>query len=141
MTATTATIKVFTKPSCTQCFATFRALDAKGLDHMTVDLTADEHWSGFRLDKIATLGKWAPKPGRPSTNGQPQKEPTMNPTTAQRKAPASYARHSNASSSTSLSPTSSLPRPRRRSTSPTVSASLVAVSMTPLSGTPPTRAR
>lgn len=77
MTATTATITVYTKPSCVQCNATYRALDAKGLDYETVDLsvdedaletvkalgymqapvviTADDHWSGFRPDKIATL--------------------------------------------------------------------------------------
>ena len=79
MATTTATIKVFTKSGCVQCNATFRALDAKGLDYETVDLgtdedaleavkalgymqapvvvTADDHWSGFRPDKIATLAQ------------------------------------------------------------------------------------
>lgn len=79
MNATTATITVYTKPACVQCNATYRALDAKGLDYETVDLsvdegaletvkalgymqapvviTADDHWSGFRPDKIATLSK------------------------------------------------------------------------------------
>ncbi|WP_193096635.1 glutaredoxin-like protein NrdH [Brevibacterium sp. FME17] len=72
-----AAITVYTKPSCVQCNATYRALDAKGLDYTTVDLSADvealeavkalgymqapvvvttdDHWSGFRPDKIATL--------------------------------------------------------------------------------------
>ena len=72
-----AAITVYTKPSCVQCNATYRALDAKGLDYTTVDLSGDEealeavkalgymqapvvvtpddHWSGFRPDKIATL--------------------------------------------------------------------------------------
>lgn len=77
MGTATATITVYTKPSCVQCNATYRALDAKGLDYVTVDLSADEealeavkalgymqapvvvtpddHWSGFRPDKIASL--------------------------------------------------------------------------------------
>jgi len=79
MATATATITVYTKPACVQCNATFRALDAKGLDYKTVDLSTDEdaleavkalgymqapvvvagddHWSGFRPDKIATLAQ------------------------------------------------------------------------------------
>lgn len=79
MATVTATITVYTKPACVQCNATFRALDAKGLDYKTVDLSTDEdaleavkalgymqapvvvagddHWSGFRPDKIATLAQ------------------------------------------------------------------------------------
>ncbi|WP_101653527.1 glutaredoxin-like protein NrdH [Brevibacterium ihuae] len=71
-------ITVYTKPACVQCTATFRSLDAKGVEYRAVDLsvdpnaldvvkamgymqapvvvTADDHWSGFRPDKIATLG-------------------------------------------------------------------------------------
>lgn len=70
-------ITVYTKPSCVQCNATHRALDAKGLPYKSVDLsqdvnaldvvkamgymqapvvvTDDDHWSGFRPDKIAAL--------------------------------------------------------------------------------------
>ncbi|SLM93663.1 Glutaredoxin-like protein NrdH, required for reduction of Ribonucleotide reductase class Ib [Brevibacterium yomogidense] len=70
-------ITVYTKPSCVQCNATFRALDARGVEYRTVDLsrdpgaldvvkamgymqapvvvTDDDHWSGFRPDKIGTL--------------------------------------------------------------------------------------
>ncbi|MCI4012879.1 glutaredoxin-like protein NrdH [Brevibacterium sp. ZH18] len=70
-------ITVYTKPACVQCNATYRALDAKGLTYKSVDLSVDEnaldvvkamgymqapvvvtdndHWSGFRPDKIATL--------------------------------------------------------------------------------------
>lgn len=70
-------ITVYTKPSCVQCNATFRALDARGLEYRSVDLSEDpnaldvvkamgymqapvvvtdnDHWSGFRPDKIATL--------------------------------------------------------------------------------------
>lgn len=70
-------ITVYTKPSCVQCNATYRALDAKGLQYTSVDLsqdvnaldvvkamgymqapvvvTDDDHWSGFRPDKIAAL--------------------------------------------------------------------------------------
>jgi len=71
------TVTVYTKPSCVQCNATYRALDAKGIDYEVHDLTEDpaalermkslgylqapvvvvdeEHWSGFRPDKIDEL--------------------------------------------------------------------------------------
>lgn len=71
------TITVYTKPSCVQCTATYRALDNKGLEYEILDLSADEnaleavkalgylqapvvitdedHWSGFRPDKINEL--------------------------------------------------------------------------------------
>lgn len=71
------TITVYTKPSCVQCNATYRALDSKGLEYEILDLSedpaalervkelgylqapvvvaADEHWSGFRPDKIDEL--------------------------------------------------------------------------------------
>lgn len=70
-------ITVYTKPSCVQCSATYRALDAAGLEYEIRDLTLDpsaleqvkalgylqapvvivgeEHWSGFRPDKIAEV--------------------------------------------------------------------------------------
>ena len=70
-------ITVYTKPSCVQCNATFRALDARGIDYRTVDLSKDpgaldvvkamgymqapvvvtenDHWLGFRPDKIGAL--------------------------------------------------------------------------------------
>lgn len=70
-------ITVYTKPSCVQCTATYRALDKNGIKYDVVDITEDgdalvtikelgylqapvvvtelEHWSGFRPDKIAAL--------------------------------------------------------------------------------------
>ena len=70
-------ITVYSKPSCVQCNATYRALDGAGLDYEVVDVTedaaayeyvkslgylqapvvvaGDEHWSGFRPDRIAGL--------------------------------------------------------------------------------------
>lgn len=70
-------ITVYTKPSCVQCNATYRALDAKGIEYDIQDLTEDpaaleqvkalgymqapviitdeDHWSGFRPDKIDEL--------------------------------------------------------------------------------------
>ncbi|EHD20480.1 MULTISPECIES: glutaredoxin-like protein NrdH [Brenneria] len=70
-------ITIFTKPDCVQCNATRRALDKQGISYRLVDLTEDEqalqqvralgyqqvpvvmtandHWSGFRPDKISTL--------------------------------------------------------------------------------------
>ncbi len=68
------TITVYSKPSCVQCTATYRALDRAGLDYDVVDLSLDEqalaqvmglgyqqapvvfadeeHWAGFRPDLI-----------------------------------------------------------------------------------------
>jgi len=68
---------VYTKPSCVQCNATYRALDSQGIEYDVVDLTEDpaaleivkqlghlqapvvvtddENWSGFRPDKISAL--------------------------------------------------------------------------------------
>ncbi|GAA5177882.1 glutaredoxin-like protein NrdH [Modicisalibacter zincidurans] len=70
-------IKIYSKPDCMQCHATYRALDKQGLDYTVVDLTQDreaietveslgyrqlpvvvaagEHWSGFRPEKIRSL--------------------------------------------------------------------------------------
>lgn len=72
-----STITVYSKPSCVQCTATYRALDSKGIEYNIVDLstdeaalqtikelgyrqapvvvTADKHWSGFRPDEISAL--------------------------------------------------------------------------------------
>ena len=71
------TVTVYTKPSCVQCNATYRALDSKGIEYEVLDLSVDEnalaqvkelgylqapvvitdegHWSGFRPDKIDEL--------------------------------------------------------------------------------------
>ncbi|HJT93937.1 redoxin NrdH [Rhodococcus sp. NPDC056960] len=70
-------ITVYTKPACVQCNATYRALDKAGIEYAVVDITedpeardyvmalgylqapvivaGDEHWSGFRPDRIKTL--------------------------------------------------------------------------------------
>lgn len=71
-------VTVYSKPSCVQCTATYRALDRSGIDYEVVDLTADadamalvtemgylqapvviagddNHWSGFQPDKIKAL--------------------------------------------------------------------------------------
>lgn len=77
------TLTIYSKPSCVQCTATYRRLDARGIDYTVVDLAEDtdalaftkrlghlqapvvtlrdadgqvaDHWSGFRPDKIDTL--------------------------------------------------------------------------------------
>lgn len=79
-----ATLTVYSKPSCVQCTATYRRLDALRIDYSVVDLSEDaaslaftkrlghlqapvvilrhgdgqvaDHWSGFRPDKIDALG-------------------------------------------------------------------------------------
>jgi len=73
----TATITLFSKPACVQCTATKRAFDARGIVYDIVDISqdvdardrvvalghrsapvvivGDDHWSGFRPDKIAAL--------------------------------------------------------------------------------------
>lgn len=70
-------VTVYSKPSCVQCNATYRALDKKGIDYRVVDVTEDQdayqhvvglgyqqvpvvetaqdHWSGYRPDKISFL--------------------------------------------------------------------------------------
>ncbi|WP_346798763.1 glutaredoxin-like protein NrdH [Halomonas sp. Bachu 37] len=70
-------IKIYSKPACVQCTATYRALDKQGLDYTVVDLMEDptaqttvealgyrqlpvvvageEHWAGFRPDRIQAL--------------------------------------------------------------------------------------
>lgn len=69
-------LTVYSKPSCVQCTATYRALDSKGIEYTVVDLTTNpaaleyvmeelgysaapvvvasdqDHWSGFRPDLI-----------------------------------------------------------------------------------------
>ena len=71
------TITVYTKPSCVQCNATFRALDRAGIDYTKIDITehpeardyvlalgylqapvvvaGNDHWSGFKPDRITAL--------------------------------------------------------------------------------------
>ena len=71
------TVTVFSKPACVQCDATYRALDKRGIAYRKVDITqdtaalelvrdlgylqapvvmaGDEHWSGYRPDRISTL--------------------------------------------------------------------------------------
>jgi glutaredoxin-like protein NrdH len=70
-------IIIYSKPDCVQCNATYRALDKQGITYQIIDLTQDaqalshvkslgyqqvpviiagnEHWSGFRPDKINSL--------------------------------------------------------------------------------------
>lgn len=70
-------VTVYTKPSCVQCTATYRALDSKGIEYEVLDVSTDEqaletvkalgylqapvviaddeHWSGFRPDRIDDL--------------------------------------------------------------------------------------
>lgn len=70
-------ITVYSKPACVQCTATQKALDKQGLSYQRVDITLDteardyvmalgylqapvvvagnDHWSGFRPDRIKAL--------------------------------------------------------------------------------------
>lgn len=69
---------VYSKPSCVQCTATYRALERKGVNYRVIDLSEDQeafdrvrglgymqvpvvvageqHWAGFRPDMISALG-------------------------------------------------------------------------------------
>lgn len=71
------TVTVYTKPACVQCSATYKALDKQGIEYNVVDITespearddvlalgymqapvvvaGDDHWSGFRPDRIKAL--------------------------------------------------------------------------------------
>ncbi len=76
------TVTVYTKPACVQCTATKKALDTAGvLGYRLVDITEDsdardfvmslgytsapvvvagnEHWSGFRPDRIKAVANQA----------------------------------------------------------------------------------
>lgn len=75
--ATTEVI-VYSKPACVQCTATYRALDKAGVAYTVTDISEDndareyvlalgylqapvvvagqEHWSGFRPDRIKAIG-------------------------------------------------------------------------------------
>lgn len=68
------TVTVYARPACVQCVATYRALDKAGVDYEVVDISEDpvardylmalgylqapvvvsgnDHWSGFRPDRI-----------------------------------------------------------------------------------------
>lgn len=72
-------ITVYTKPACAQCNITYKALDKLGLSYEVVDISqdqeahnyvmalgylsapvvvaGDEHWSGFRPDRIKALAE------------------------------------------------------------------------------------
>lgn len=76
------TITVYTRPSCGPCMMTRRRLDAAGIPHRVVDISqddeardyvmalgylqapvvvvGDEHWSGFRPERIKNLVKGVP---------------------------------------------------------------------------------
>ena len=71
------TVTVYSKPACVQCTATYRALDAQGIQYEIFDVSVDDkalqtvkdlgymqapvvvtdsdHWSGFQPDKIQAL--------------------------------------------------------------------------------------
>ncbi|WP_431971864.1 glutaredoxin-like protein NrdH [Nocardia sp. bgisy134] len=71
------TITVYTKPACVQCNATYKALDKVGVDYEVIDISesdeardyvmalgylqapvvvaGEDHWSGFRPDRIKAL--------------------------------------------------------------------------------------
>lgn len=75
------TVTVYTKPACVQCNATYKALDKQGIAYDVVDITevpeardyvmalgylqapvvvaGNDHWSGFRPDRIKLLSKKA----------------------------------------------------------------------------------
>jgi len=81
MSTQKAVVTVYAKPACVQCNATYRALDKAGIPYMSVDVTIspaaleyiteelgysqapvvivnedeENHWSGFRPDKISEL--------------------------------------------------------------------------------------
>ncbi|PQM45262.1 Glutaredoxin-like protein NrdH [Mycobacterium talmoniae] len=71
------TVTVYTKPGCVQCNATFKALDKAAINYTVIDvatdaaaleyvqslgysavpvvIAGDDHWSGFRPDRIREL--------------------------------------------------------------------------------------
>jgi glutaredoxin-like protein NrdH len=77
--STRPTVTVYSKPSCVQCTATYRALNNAGVQYDVVDLTTDEaardyvlslghlqapvvvavdqHWSGYRPERITAIAE------------------------------------------------------------------------------------
>ena len=73
------TVRVYSKPDCVQCTSTYRVLDSKRVPYMVIDMSVDaealelvkrlgylqapvvvtdeDHWSGFRPDKINELAE------------------------------------------------------------------------------------
>ncbi|WP_405177624.1 glutaredoxin-like protein NrdH [Nocardia sp. NBC_01377] len=71
------TVTVYTKPACVQCNATYKALDKVGVEYEVIDISVndeardyvmalgylqapvvvagEDHWSGFRPDRIKSL--------------------------------------------------------------------------------------
>lgn len=71
------TVTVYTKPACVQCNATYKALEKQGIEYAVIDITeipeardyvlalgyqqapvvvaGENHWSGFRPDRIKAL--------------------------------------------------------------------------------------
>lgn len=71
------TVTVYTKPGCVQCNATFKALDKAGIEYTEINVATDsdalayvqslgylaapvvfagqDHWSGFRPDRIGRI--------------------------------------------------------------------------------------
>ncbi|QWW19543.1 glutaredoxin-like protein NrdH [Schaalia sp. 19OD2882] len=81
------TITVYSKPRCPQCDATYRVLDKQGIEYTSVDVSqdsdaleyikglghqqapvvvaGDDHWSGFRPDRIkAAIAQMGQSAGR-----------------------------------------------------------------------------
>ena len=72
-------VTVYSKPSCVQCVATKKALDKADIDYTVIDISqddearelvlglgykgvpvvvaGDQHWNGFRPDRLAELNK------------------------------------------------------------------------------------
>ncbi|WP_412057701.1 glutaredoxin-like protein NrdH [Bartonella sp. DGB2] len=73
-------ITIYSKPNCVQCTATYRALDKHNIPYIVVDISEnrdaqtlvenlgyrqvpvvfldkDNHWAGFRPDKLAALSR------------------------------------------------------------------------------------
>ena len=50
-------IIVYSTPSCVQCVATKREMERQGLGYKQapVVIAGEDHWSGFRPDKIGAL--------------------------------------------------------------------------------------
>lgn len=77
-------LTIYTQPNCTQCEQTKRFLDARKIDYSSVDITEDkeayekvigmgyksvpvvtfgnEHWSGFKFDRLMAIVNSAHKP-------------------------------------------------------------------------------
>ncbi len=82
-------VTVYTKPSCVQCTATYRALDNKGIQYEVLDVSADE----AALEHVKSLGYMQAPSSSPTTTTGRASVPTRSRRSAPNSRDACGSRH------------------------------------------------